>query len=97
MMRRIISHSNDHNLKTKDFPNQQDFVCADCAKGKLILTPSYLNVKAKSPVFLERMHGDICGPVNQMSGPFRYFMVLIDASTRWSIVCLLSTRNHAFA
>jgi IS30 family transposase len=26
-----------------------------------------------------------------------YFMVLIDASTRWSHVCLLSTRNHAFA
>jgi transposase InsO family protein len=23
-------------------------------------------------------------------------MVLIDASTRWSHVCLLSTRNHAF-
>ena len=32
-----------------------------------------------------------------MLGPFRYFMVLIDASTRWSHVCLLSTRNHAFA
>jgi len=24
-------------------------------------------------------------------------MVLIDASTRWSHVCLLSTQNHAFA
>jgi transposase InsO family protein len=24
-------------------------------------------------------------------------MVLIDASTRWSHVCILSTRNHAFA
>jgi transposase InsO family protein len=32
-----------------------------------------------------------------MSGPFMYFMILIDASTRWSHVCLLSTRNHAFA
>ena len=97
MMRRIISHSNGHNLKTKDFPNQEDFVCADCAKGKLILRPSYLKVKVESPVFLERIHGDICGPINPMSGPFRYFMVLIDASTRWSTVCLLSTRNHAFA
>jgi hypothetical protein len=28
---------------------------------------------------------------------FRYFMVLINASTRWSHVCLLSTLNHAFA
>ena len=31
------------------------------------------------------------------SGPFQYFMVLIDASTRWSHVTLLSTRNVAFA
>ena len=30
-------------------------------------------------------------------GLFRYFMILIDASTRWSHVCLLSTRNVAFA
>jgi hypothetical protein len=28
---------------------------------------------------------------------FLYFMILIDASTRWSYACLLSTRNHAFA
>ena len=28
---------------------------------------------------------------------FRYFMILIDASTRWTHVCLLSTRNQAFA
>ena len=26
----------------------------------------------------------------------RYFMVLIDASSQWSHVCLLSTRNVAF-
>jgi hypothetical protein len=36
-------------------------------------------------------------PIQPLSGPFRHFMVLIDASTRWSHVCLLSTRNHAFA
>jgi hypothetical protein len=98
MMRRIISHSNGNNLKTKsDFPNQEDFVSVDCAKGKLILRPSYLNVIVESPIFLERIHGDMCGLVNRMSRPFRYFMVLIDTSSRWSTVCLLSTRNHAFA
>jgi len=46
--------------------------------------------------FLERIQGDICGPINSLSEPFRYFMVLIDASTKWSHVCLLSTWNHAF-
>ena len=52
---------------------------------------------SESPVFLERIHGDICGPIHPPCGPFRYFMVLINASTRWSHVCLLSTRNVAFA
>jgi hypothetical protein len=47
--------------------------------------------------FLKRIHGDICGPIQPISGPFRYFMVLINASTQWSHVCLLSTQNHAFA
>ena len=68
-----------------------------CATGKLILRPSYLKIKAEPLTFLERIQGDICGPINPLTGPFRYFMVLIDASTRWSHVCLLSTRNHAFA
>jgi hypothetical protein len=36
-------------------------------------------------------------PIHPPCGPFRYFMVLIDESTRWSHVCLLSTRNVAFA
>ena len=53
--------------------------------------PSPMKVNIESPQFLERIHGDICG------GSFRYFMVLIDASSRWSHVCLLSSRNLAFA
>jgi hypothetical protein len=36
-------------------------------------------------------------PIQPIRGPFRYFMVLIDASIRWSHVCLLLTQNHAFA
>jgi hypothetical protein len=43
------------------------------------------------------MQGDICEPIHPPRGSFMYFMVLIDASTRWSHVCLLSTRNVAFA
>ena len=39
---------------------------------------------------------DICGPIHPPCGPFRYFMVLIDASSRWSHVFLLSTCNVAF-
>ena len=55
-----------------------------------------MKVEKESPRFLERIQGDICGPIHPPSGPFRYFMVLIDASSKWSHVCLLSTRNMAF-
>jgi hypothetical protein len=95
MMRNIINNSAGHGIKTKQIP--KDFLCVSCAKGKLITKPSYLKLKAESLGFLERLQGDICGPIHPMSGPFRYFMVLIDASTKWSHVCLLSTWNHAFA
>ena len=73
------------------------YTCAACSKGKLIIRPSFTKVTFESPAFLERIQGDICGPIHPPSGPFRYFMVLIDASTRWSHVSLLSSRNVAFA
>ena len=84
-------------MSDRKFPKTLDFVCTSCATGKLILRPSHLKIQAEPLKFLERIQGDICGPIQPLSGPFRYFMVLIDASTRWSHVCLLSTRNHAFA
>ena len=96
MMRNIINSSVGHGIKTTQFPKPEDFLCTACAQGNLITKPSYLKVKSESLAFLERIQGDICGPINPLSGPFRYFMVLIDASTKWSHVCLLSTRNHAF-
>jgi hypothetical protein len=97
MMRKIICNSIGHGINTAKFPQPSDFVCTACATGKLILRPSYLKIRAEPLKFLERIQGDICGPIQPLTGPFRYFMVLIDASTRWSHVCLLSTRNHAFS
>ena len=91
MMRRIIEQSHGHPLK-----NQREFPCDPCSQGKLIVRPSFNKIVSESPVFLERIHGDICGTTHPLCRPFRYFMVLIDASTRWSHVSLLSTRNVAF-
>ena len=96
-MKKIISNSIDHDMEKAKFPQNKDFCCTACATGKLILRPSHLKIQTEPLKFLERIQGDICGPIQPLSGPFRYFMVLIDASTRWSHVCLLSTRNHAFA
>ena len=61
------------------------------------MIPSPIKVKIESPAFLECIHGDITGPIHPPSGSFKYFMVLIYASSRWSHVCLLSSRNLAFA
>ena len=97
MMQRIIENSSGHSLKNKKILQTNEFSCATCSQGKLIIRPSPAKIGIESPIFLERIHGDICGPIQPSSGPFKYFMVLIDASTRWSHVCLLSTRNLAFA
>jgi hypothetical protein len=97
MMRKIITNSVGHNLSNTKLLQSSYYTCTACATGKLILRPSYLKIRAEPLKFLEHIQGDICGPIQPLSGPFRYFMVLIDASTRWSHACLLSTRNHAFA
>ncbi|KAJ9544551.1 LOW QUALITY PROTEIN: hypothetical protein OSB04_024258 [Centaurea solstitialis] len=98
MMRRIIGSTNGHPLKEQKIPQTGTFTqCTSCSLGKLIVRPSPSKIEKELPTFLDRIQGDICGPIHPPCGPFRYFMVLIDASSRWSHVCLLSTRNVAFA
>lgn len=86
MMRQIIENSCGHTLKCKQIPQSHDFSCTACSKGKLIIRPSPSKVESESLTFLERIQGDICGPIHPSCGPFRYYMVLIDASTKWSHV-----------
>jgi hypothetical protein len=76
---------------------RSDYSCAICSQGKLVIKPSPSKVIIKSLSFLQRIQRDICGLIHPPCGPFRYFMVLIDASTRWSHVCLLFASNVAFA
>ena len=97
MMRRIIESSQGHELKNQKILLSHEYPYVACSQGKLIVKPSHTKVKFESPIFLERVHGDIYGPIHPSCGPFRYFMVLIDASTRWSHVCLLATRNIALS
>ena len=96
-MRRIVQNSNGNPLTSRQILVTNGYTCAACSKDKLIIRPSFTKVTFESPAFLEHIQGDICGPIHPPSGPFRYFMVLIDASTGWSHVCLLSSRNVAFA
>ena len=91
------NNSFGHPLKNQKILMPNYYNCVACSQGKLIIKPSFTNVEYESPAFLERIQCDIYGPIHPPSGPFRYFVVLINASTRWSHVCLLSTRNVDFA
>ena len=62
----------------------------------MITHPSPTKIGNESLNILERIHGHICGPIHLPCESFSYFIILIDASTTWSHVCLLSTRNQAF-
>jgi transposase InsO family protein len=97
MMRKIITSSCGHPLKNQQILQSNKFTCPACSQGKLITRPSPSKIAGESLIFLERIQGDICGPIHPPCGPFRYFMILIDASTRWSHVSLFSSRNLAFA
>jgi GAG-pre-integrase domain len=88
IMRRIIKSANEHPLKDPKILLSKDLSCATCFLGKLIIRQSKNKIENESPLFLERIQGDICVPISSPCGPFRYFMVLIDASTRWSHICL---------
>ena len=97
MICRIVKNSNGHPLTNGQILKTHDFSCIAYSQGKLIIRPFFTKIASESPAFLERIQGDICKPIHPPSGPFHYFMVLIDASTKWSHVCLLSTRNVTFS
>ena len=78
MMRCIIQNSNRNPLTSKQIVKSHDFSCTTCSQGKLIIIPSFTKIASESPAFLECVQGDICGPIHPPSGPFHYFMVLID-------------------
>jgi hypothetical protein len=42
---------------------------------------------------LEQLHADVCGPIDPPNGPFQFFLEIVCASSKWSQVALLSTRN----
>lgn len=81
MMEKIIENSIGHSIRNIRVPKLDELSCVACSLGKLITRPSRNKIATESPTFLERIQGDICGPINPPCGPFRYFMVLIDAST----------------
>lgn len=56
--------------KAKSTLNEQ---CLACSQGKLTLRPAVSKTINNIPKFLERIHADVCGPIEPQSGPFRFF------------------------
>ncbi|TQE00656.1 hypothetical protein C1H46_013705 [Malus baccata] len=81
MMRKIITNSKGHPVLSRHITTSNDNPCKAYSQGKLVTRPSQLKVDEESPSFLQRIQWDICGPIQPPCGPFRYFMVLVDAST----------------
>ena len=79
MMRKIIENSCGHQLMSWEIIQSNKFSCNSCSQGELIIRPSPTKIRNKSISFLERIPGDIYGPIHPSCGPFRYFIVLVDA------------------
>jgi len=86
IMRRIIENSHGYPLKNQKIRLPSHYPCAACSQGKPVIKSPHSKIIVESPSFLQRIQGDICGPIHPPCGSFRYFMVLIDTSTRWSHV-----------
>jgi len=82
-----------HPLKIKNLLQINEFSCIVRSQRKVDNKIITRKIRNESILFLERIQGDICGSIHPLCESFRYFMVLIYASTRWSHICLLSTRN----
>ena len=95
MFQRMIPILSGHEVCQGDA--NKTGMCTACAQGKMINQPSRWKLPTELSPQLHRLHGDICGPIAPPSGPFRYFMVLVDAAGIQFEVSLLSTRNIVFS
>ena len=95
MFRRMIPILSGHEICQGD-ANKTD-VCTVCAQGKMINQPSRWKLPTELPPRIHYLLGDICEPIAPPSGPFWYFMVLVDAMGIHFEVSLLNTRNIVFS
>ena len=89
MFRRMIPTLAGHTVCPSDARKLEG--CASCSQGKFLKQPSKWKLPSELPEPLERLQGDICGPIVPSSGPFCYSLVLVDASGHHAEVSLLIT------
>ena len=75
MIKRIVESSYGHLQKNQKILRFNKLSC-------VYIRSSQAKVRVESLTFSERVHINICGPINLPSRPFRYLIVLIDTSSR---------------
>lgn len=70
--------------------------CKLCVLGKFVTRPHKWKLSYKFLVILQRVQGNISGHIDPLCEAFRYIFALNDASTKWSHISLLTSRNMDF-
>lgn len=73
LMCRIIENSHRYLLKNQKILLFNEIVCTVCSEEKIIIRPSLSKSGQESPSFLQRIQGDIYGPIYPSSASFHYF------------------------
>ena len=63
----ILTISIGYDMSSTRISFVKKFICEAYTKGKLIVRPFRTKVGIESPIFLVRIHGDICGPIHLAS------------------------------
>lgn len=73
-----------------------DLNCDVCHRGKMVQT-SFPKKSERKTDILDIIHTDLCGPMKTEShAKSKYFMTLIDDSSRWCEVRFLKSKSEAF-
>lgn len=91
---RRLGHLNRKSLKMLNLPYSSD-VCSSCIEGKATRLPFKRNHN-KSTHIGQLIHSDVCGPFNpETHDGYKYFQVIIDDYSHFTIVNLLKYKSEA--
>jgi hypothetical protein len=73
-----------------------DQLCRACLAAKQTRAPFPHATQWRAGKVLDLVHVDLCGPITpSTAGGNKYFMLLVDDSTRWSYVFMVKTKDQA--
>lgn len=92
---RRMGHLNRRSMRMMGLPVEEE-VCETCVKGKMTRLPFVSCKKPRSSRIGEVLHTDLCGPISPSTrGNQRYFQVIVDDYSHFTVVYLLQNKNEA--